>query len=129
MSYRGGRGGRGGGGGRGKGAWQNNGSKGGPAAKKPRQDDDDEDMETFEDRLAGMLDEEEAMMLNDQDVPMEVEESLNCQQDRFLRWRRPEAPKLDVGKVSFLSNSLVAYENAHWSFYSQGYIDFSTNRY
>ena len=81
-----------------RGSWKNSpgGSRGGPPPKKPRHDDEEEEMETFEDRLAGMLDDEEDMAL---EVPLEVEESLACQQDRFLRWRRPHPPTIDVSKV------------------------------
>ena len=98
MSFRGGRGGP-------RGSWKNSpaGSRGGPPPKRPRHDDEEEEMETFEDRLAGMLDEEEDMAYGGQEVPLEVEESLACQQDRFLRWRRPDPPAIDVSKVKCCS--------------------------
>ena len=95
MSFRGGRGGP-------RGSWKNSpgGSKGGPPSKKPRHDDEEEEMETFEDRLAGMLEDEEDMVHGGQEIPLEVEESLTCQQDRFLKWRRPNPPTIDVSKVN-----------------------------
>ena len=98
MSFRGGRGRPQ------RGSWRGNSSNqsrgaGGPPPKRLRPDNDEEDeRETFEDRLAGMLDDEEDMMIGDQDVPIEVEETIDCQQERFSRWRRPDPPKLDVSK-------------------------------
>ena len=97
MSFRGGRGGAQ------KGSWRGKSFAGGPPPKRSRPDnDDEEEMETFEDRLAGMLEDEEDMMIDDQDVPIEIEEGFSCQEERFLRWRRPDPPKLDVSKDTMI---------------------------
>ena len=99
MSFRGGRGRPQ------KGPWRGGSSSGsragGPPPKRMRSDNDgeEEEKETFEDRLAGMLDDEEDMMNGDeQDIPVEVEETIDCQEERFSRWRRPDPPKLDASK-------------------------------
>ena len=68
---------------------------GGPPAKKFRNEAEDEDEGmSFEERLAMLEDEDQIMG----DVPTEVEEAIESQEERFARWRRPTPPPLDVSK-------------------------------
>ena len=71
-----------------------------PPSKKLRHDDDDDGeapMGTFEERLAGMLDEEDDLVYG-QDTPTEMEEVIESHEERFVRWRRPPPPPLNTEK-------------------------------
>ena len=94
MSFRGGN--------RGGGSWR--GGRGGPPpAKKFRAEDDDDNDgghgggSTFEAQLASMLDEEDEMM-DGPEPSTAMEEPIECHEERFVRWRRPPPPSLDVKK-------------------------------
>lgn len=91
MSYRGGNRGANRGSWRGRGGAQSN---GGPPVKKYRAEDDfddmDIDMEEFED-----------IDMNGgggQEIPLELEETIESQEERFAKWRRPDPPPIDETK-------------------------------
>ncbi len=70
---------------------------GAPPPKKFRGEDEDEDdgpQGTFEERLAGMLEDEDELYAT-QEPSTAMEEDVETDEDRFLRWRRPEPPKLN----------------------------------
>ena len=90
MSYRGGNRGANRGSWRGRGGAQSN----GPPVKKIRTEDDfddmDIDMEEFED-----------IDMNGgggQEIPLELEETIESQEERFAKWRRPDPPPIDETK-------------------------------
>lgn len=91
MSFRGGnrgnwRGGRGGG------------ARPGPPPAKKFRANDDEDEEgpqgTFEERLAGMLEEEDELMYGGQEPSTVAEEAIETDDEKFKRWKRPAPPEL-----------------------------------
>ena len=98
MSYRGGNRGANRGTWRGRGGnrngGQSNGHSNGPPVKKFRAEDDfddmDIDMEEFEDI--------EMNGAGGQEIPLELEETIESQEERFAKWRRPDPPKIDVTK-------------------------------
>ena len=92
MSFRGGNRGNYRGGGGSRGGYSKNGQ---PPAKKFRADDDDEEgpSGTFEERLAEMLDEEDNMM---HEPSTAMEEVLESHEEKFVRWRRPPPPELNI---------------------------------
>lgn len=89
-----------------RGNWRGGGGRGGfsrsgpPPPKKFRSGEDDEDDEgprgTFEERLAGMIEEEDELMYGGQEPSTAVEEAIESHEERFVRWRRPEPPKINI---------------------------------
>ena len=70
------------------------GGGGAPQAKKSRTHEEDMD------EMDELIEMEEDMM-NDgggQDIPVEVEETIESQEERFARWRRPEPPQIDEAR-------------------------------
>jgi DNA polymerase delta subunit 1 len=103
--------------GRGRGGGRGGGS-GGPPAKKSRNDDDDNgDGESFEQRLGGMLDEEDELVYGGGQEPQtQMEEAMYTQEERFSRWRRPAPPPLDVDKddIIFQQIDIDHYIGKHY---------------
>ena len=94
MSFRGGN----------RGNWRggHGGSRPGPPPAKKFRAEDDEDDEgargSFEDRLAGMLEEEDELL----QPSTAMEEPIECHEERFVRWRRPAPPPLDAEKDTLI---------------------------